>query len=661
MPIHYLHVFVWDVRTWTLVGQVPFLILVAILYWAGRRRGWPWRSSALATAAFVAGLSLGTAFLPSVLGAAAGGIALWLLAQKALGLRRPPTAVLALGLAGLIAIGRWGCLLNGCCFGILTDLPWAVHYDSSSTAYFLHQALGLLAPDATHALGVHPYPLYESAGLLLWLPVGFLLLRRLRSEAALLAFTVAFDLGLRGFIDGKRAMINVWWSVLGQWLGFNLFQWALLACASGALLLGLLFERRARAAAPARPVAATVSVEPKPLTLWSVYLGLCLVGWFSNSVQTVFLHRALLVALAFCVPALSLPGCFALSLRVRTYAGYGFATLLLLALGLRLETRAYAEVDRAEDSAHATLDMRTGEAKRRWLYDVDRRRGVVIRVGNQDTAPAAIKQREDVLGIPHPPDANQPPLQPPARLSHGRTWVGGGIAGGVAKYSSTTTTNDSSSSSDNSCSGTTTTTSHDRKAIGGWGEVEREIPFSEHSVLWLGGRAGVVGERELTTVTTGGSSYPTSSEDGGRTSYYTQLWAELERPGIALGIGGLAGYSPGNNASFSPGFHLRLGHPRFGADVGYLDRMSFLGYQSGHAGVSIAAPRGQKIEHPDDVLVRVFLGAYTFPGARLDFFNVAPGAGLEIFFTPRLALGLEGAVSSDGSFGGLHFRSAMGD
>jgi hypothetical protein len=89
--------------------------------------------------------------------------------------------------------------------------------------------------------------------------------------------------------------------------------------------------------------------------------------------------------------------------------------------------------------------------------------------------------------------------------------------------------------------------------------------------------------------------------------------------------------------------------------------MSFLGYQSGHAGVSIAAPRGQKIEHPDDVLLRVFIGAYNFPGARLDFFNVAPGAGVEIFFTPRLALGLEGAASSSGSFGGLHFRSAMGD
>jgi prolipoprotein diacylglyceryltransferase len=658
MPIHHLHLLAWDVRTWTLVGQVPFLILVAVLYWAGRRRGWPWRSSVLATGAFVAGLSLGTAFLPSVLGAAAGGIALWLLAQRALGLRRPPTAVLALGLAGLIAIGRWGCLLNGCCFGTLTDLPWAVHYDSSSTAYFLHRSLGLLAPDASHALGVHPYPLYESAGLLLWLPVGFLLLRRLRSETALLAFTVAFDLGLRGFIDGKRAMINVWWSVLGQWLGFNLFQWVLLACAAGALLSGLLLERRARMAALAGQ-AATVPAQANPLTFWFVYLGLCLVGWFSHSAQTVFLHRALLAALAFCVPALTLPDCFALSLRARTYAGYGFATLLLLALGLRLETRAYA-VERAEDAEQATLGMRAGEAKRRWLYDVDHRRGVVVRVGNQDTAPAAIKQREDVLGIPHAPDANQPPVQSPARLSRGRTWVGGGMAGGTAKYSSTTTTtvSNSSSSSDDSCSGSntiTTTTSHDRKAIGGWGELEREIPIAEHSVGWIGGRIGVVGEKEMTSVNS------VNSESGGRTSYYAQAWAEYEDPVIALGVGVLGGLSPGNNASFSPGFHLRLGHPRFGADVGYLDRMSFLGYQSGHAGVSFAVPRGNKIEHPDDVLLRVFIGAYNFPGARLDFFNVAPGAGVEIFFTPRLALGLEGAASSSGSFGGLHFRSAMGD
>jgi hypothetical protein len=574
-----------------------------------------------------------------------------------------------LGLAGLIAIGRWGCLLNGCCFGTLTDLPWAVHYDSTSSAYFLHQALGLLPPNATHALGVHPYPLYESAGLFLWLPIGLLLAQHLRSQWALLAFTAGFDLALRGFIDGKRAMINVWWSLLGQWHGLNLFQWVLLGCASSALLLGLLLERRARAAVLGSMQAAANSPgEPNPLTPWLAYLGLCLVGWLSNSAQTVFLHRALLVALALCVPALAFPRCFTLSLRVRTWAGYGFATLLLLALGLRLETGAYAEAGGVKDSAQATLGMRTSQPKRGWLYDVDHRRGVIVRVGNQDTPPGTIGQREDLLGLPHSPAANQPPVSPAARVSRGRTWVGGGIAGGAAKYSDSTTRTvpNTSTSSDSSCSGSntiyTTTTSRDRKAIGGWAEVEREIPALEDSVFWLGGRAGVVGETERTTVTSDDPLNTSSSQDGSRQSYYAQTWAEYEHPNFAVGLGLVGGYAPNKGAAFSPGFHLRAGFTRFGLDVGYLDRMSFLGYQSGHFGASFAVPRGQKIGHPDDVLVRIFVGAYTFPGARLDLFNVSPGAGVEIFFTPRLAIGLDGAASSSaGSFGGLHLRTAIGD
>jgi hypothetical protein len=118
--------------------------------------------------------------------------------------------------------------------------------------------------------------------------------------------------------------------------------------------------------------------------------------------------------------------------------------------------------------------------------------------------------------------------------------------------------------------------------------------------------------------------------------------------------------APNRDPAFSPGFHLRFGFTRFGLDVGYLDRMSFLGYQSGHFGASFAVPRGQKIEHPDDVLVRIFVGAYTFPGACLDLFDVSPGGGIEVFFTPRLAIGVDGAASTAGTFGGLHLRSAIG-
>ncbi len=51
-----------------------------------------------------------------------------------------------------LAIGRIGCLLAGCCYGAVCDLPWAVHYPAG------HE---------THGLAVHPAPLYETALMLL--------------------------------------------------------------------------------------------------------------------------------------------------------------------------------------------------------------------------------------------------------------------------------------------------------------------------------------------------------------------------------------------------------------------------------------------------------------------------------------------------------------
>jgi hypothetical protein len=334
-------------------------------------------------------------------------------------------------------------------------------------------------------------------------------------------------------------------------------------------------------------------------------------------------------------------------------------------LGIRLEAGAYAETDGAQGAAK--LGMRTDDRKRDWLYDVDHRRGVLIRVGNQDTPPATIAQRENALGLPPLSAPNQPPVQPARPASRGRTWVGAGVSGGSATYSDSTqrTEQTQSSSSDGNCSGSntikyTTTTARDRKAIGGWGEVEREIPVLDHSVVWLGGRAGVASEAEKTTVTSDDPLVTGGAQDGGRQSYYAQLWAEYEHPNVAVGLGLVGAYSPTRGTEASPGFHLRAGHPRIGLDVGYLDRMSYLGYQSGHLGASIAVPRGSRIENPDDVVARIFIGAYTFPGARLDLFNVSPGVGAQIFFTPRLAIGFDVAGYTNGIFGGLHLRSAFG-
>jgi len=65
-----------------------------------------------------------------------------------------------------IAIGRLGCFLNGCCFGVPTGLPWGIHFPPDSLA-------GTVFPRAC----VHPTQLYE-AGYALLIFVGLMIYDR---------------------------------------------------------------------------------------------------------------------------------------------------------------------------------------------------------------------------------------------------------------------------------------------------------------------------------------------------------------------------------------------------------------------------------------------------------------------------------------------------
>lgn len=42
--------------------------------------------------------------------------------------------------AATYALGRWGCFLEGCCYGKITDVPWGMHFHSlaESASYFRH-------------------------------------------------------------------------------------------------------------------------------------------------------------------------------------------------------------------------------------------------------------------------------------------------------------------------------------------------------------------------------------------------------------------------------------------------------------------------------------------------------------------------------------------
>ena len=61
------------------------------------------------------------------------------------------------------AIGRSGCFFNGCCFGSVSDLPFAVTFPEVSPAYSyqLYEA-GIIRPGSACTLPVHPAQLYET-------------------------------------------------------------------------------------------------------------------------------------------------------------------------------------------------------------------------------------------------------------------------------------------------------------------------------------------------------------------------------------------------------------------------------------------------------------------------------------------------------------------
>jgi phosphatidylglycerol---prolipoprotein diacylglyceryl transferase len=48
-------------------------------------------------------------------------------AKRRLGIRRSTGDLFALALPAGEAVGRIGCFFNGCCYGVATSLPWAVH------------------------------------------------------------------------------------------------------------------------------------------------------------------------------------------------------------------------------------------------------------------------------------------------------------------------------------------------------------------------------------------------------------------------------------------------------------------------------------------------------------------------------------------------------
>jgi phosphatidylglycerol:prolipoprotein diacylglycerol transferase len=61
-----------------------------------------------------------------------------------------------------LAFGRLGCFLNGCCYGDVCSLPWAVQFPEGSATFAALVGKGFLSDAATATMSLHPTQIYSS-------------------------------------------------------------------------------------------------------------------------------------------------------------------------------------------------------------------------------------------------------------------------------------------------------------------------------------------------------------------------------------------------------------------------------------------------------------------------------------------------------------------
>jgi phosphatidylglycerol:prolipoprotein diacylglycerol transferase len=170
----------------------------------------------------------------TILAGMAGGYVAVEIAKIVLGIRAKTGDAIAFPLAVCIAIGRWGCFFNGCCFGTETNVPWAVDFG-----------------DGVHR---HPTQIYESLfhlamAIVVWHLLRHGVLRWQRLKLYLIAYCL-FRFATE-FIRPEPRIIG----------GLTAYQWGAIVMAAMLAMQWLVDQRtleatnRGMGASPMQPAA----------------------------------------------------------------------------------------------------------------------------------------------------------------------------------------------------------------------------------------------------------------------------------------------------------------------------------------------------------------------------------------------------------------------
>lgn len=149
----------------------------------------------------------------------AAPVGLWYAKKKKLGVLRIADLTAPFIAFGLF-FGRMGCFFNGCCFGAVTDVSWAMHFPG-------------------HHVHRHPTQLYEAAGALTIFAILYLVIRpRKRAHGEVFASLLVLYALLRFNLEWIRA------DARGGFAGLSTSQWISLPLAALGIWLFVRGRRR---------------------------------------------------------------------------------------------------------------------------------------------------------------------------------------------------------------------------------------------------------------------------------------------------------------------------------------------------------------------------------------------------------------------------------
>ena len=553
-----IDLFGFDISTWYILGWLNiFFGKIAILYY-GYKKGWDFSKWLTLILFATTGAAIGSLFLPTIVGTLIGFLGCLIFGKRLLGFQHDIGIVIALFIAIVFAIGRIGCLLNGCCFGSVTSLPWGINYPIGTPAHWLHLFVDLIPNSHLSSLSIHPIQLYETIFHLFSAILIVKLGKRFKNSNTVLFSYFGSYLIFRFFIEFIRDMNNIWWSAL-SFGPLSLFQWFLFSIGLGIIICGVILEKTYR------PILKKVKTSYSVKNDFIIILG-CLVATiiFKNQIQTIHL-----VQLAIILPMSTF--LYLLELRKR-YTFFNpiprYATASIFAF--LFSTPVISQIESRLDS-NPLINTNLNKHNKTWIYTINENNNTLLRIGNRDITFQEFNRRKKLLNLFSENTLNTIEIFDKIKNNKSGIQYYGAVGGGKQSYTVSSCGSDRETSYD---------VFHISMGIGV--EKVNEKAGKQKNYLGIRGNLGISSIQKTSTLTS--TSYggpfgvtPTGTSTSYSSSSYSSVSAILHLyinhnfKNFGFG-GGPNFFILSGDIDIFPNLHLRIGPSKFNIQAGISDR-----------------------------------------------------------------------------------------